>query len=124
MKKKILVVDDSPTILAKLNDLLTGLGFDVTSANNGKEAYSYVEKNPFNMIITDLKMPVMDGIEFVKRAKSLSNCKFVPIVMLSSEEDEKNITEARRAGVSTFLKKPIKDAQFTAMVNIVLGSAT
>ncbi len=124
MKKRVLIVDDSPSILAVLKDLIEDLGFDVTSSCNGQEAYTCVAANKFNMIITDLKMPVMDGIEFVKKAKTLSNCKFVPIVMLSSEDDEGKIVEARRAGVSTFMKKPIKEPQFIAMIKIVLGSAS
>lgn len=124
MKKKVLVVDDSPTIVAMLKDLLSELGFDVTSAGDGREAYRYVETSMFNMIITDLKMPIMDGIEFVRQAKKLPNCKFVPIVMLSSEDDQDKIIEARRVGVSTFLKKPIRDSQFIAMMNIVLGPAS
>jgi len=124
MRKKVLIVDDSPSVLAILKDLLDELGFAVISANNGQEAFSHIEKSRFNMIITDLKMPVMDGIEFVKRAKASPNCKFVPVVMLSSEEDEAKIAEARKAGVSTFMKKPINKGQFTAMVQIVLGSAS
>ena len=122
MKKKVLIVDDSPSVLAILNDILEDLGYAVASACNGQEAYTQVERTKFNMIVTDLKMPVMDGLEFVKLAKQLSNCKFVPVVMLSSEENEDKIAEARRAGVSTFIKKPINEGQFTAMLKIVLGS--
>lgn len=82
-----------------------------------------VETTKFNTIVTDLKMPVMDGIEFVKSAKQRSNCKFVPMVMLSSEVDEAKIATARKAGASTFIKKPINESQFTAMLKIVLGAA-
>lgn len=72
------------------------------------------------MIVTDLKMPVMDGVEFVKSAKQLLNCKFVPMVMLSPQDDDAKIATARKAGVSTFKKKPINAGQFTAMLKIVL----
>ena len=65
----------------------------------------------------------MDGVEFVKSARQLSNCKFVPMVMLSSEDDEARIAAARKAGVSTFMRKPINEGQFTAMLKIVLGAA-
>jgi len=123
MRKKVLIVDDSPSVLAILNDILDSLGYAVTTACNGKEAYSLAEHTKFNMIVTDLAMPEMDGIEFVKRAKKLSNCKFVPIVMLSSESDETKVAEARKSGVSTFIKKPINEGRFTAMMQIVLGPA-
>jgi len=124
MRKKVLIVDDSPSVLAILNDILDELGFAVTSASNGAEAYAQVENTKFNMIITDLKMPIMDGIEFIERAKQLSNCKFVPIVMLSSVDDEEKVASARKAGVSTFIKKPINEGKLTAMLNIVLGSSS
>ena len=124
MRKKVLIVDDSPSVLAILNDILDELGFAVTSARNGAEAYTQVENTKFNMIITDLKMPIMDGIEFIERAKQLSNCKFVPIVMLSSVDDEEKVASARKAGVSTFIKKPINEGKLTAMLNIVLGSSS
>jgi two-component system chemotaxis response regulator CheY len=124
MRKKVLIVDDSPSVLAVLKDILDELGFAVTSSSNGEEAYTQVENTKFNMIITDLKMPIMDGIEFIERAKQLSNCKFVPIVMLSSVDDEEKVASARKAGVSTFMKKPINEGKFTAMLNIVLGSSS
>jgi two-component system chemotaxis response regulator CheY len=124
MKKKVLIVDDSPSILAILKDILDDLGYAVTSACNGEEAYALVENTKFNMIVTDLSMPVMNGIEFIKGAKQLSNCKFTPIVVLSSSNDETNIVAARKAGASTFLTKPINKGQFIAMFKIVLGGAS
>jgi two-component system chemotaxis response regulator CheY len=54
-------------------------------------------------------MPAMDGITFVQTAKQMLNCKFVPIIMLSSEEDEAKIAEAKQVGIFTFLRKPVKE---------------
>lgn len=117
-----MIVDDSPSVLALLHDILDGFGYAVTSALNGEEACAQVENTKFNMIITDLTMPVMDGMEFTKKAKQMPNCKFVPIVMLSGEEDETKITEAKLMGISTFLRKPIKENQLKTIMQIVLGS--
>lgn len=122
MAKKILVVDDSPSVLAVLQDMLEGLGYAVTVVSNGKQACQLLETTPFNLIITDLTMPVMDGITFVQTAKKMPNCKFVPIVMLSSEEDEGKIAEAKRVGISTFLRKPVKEVQLKTILQVVLGS--
>jgi two-component system chemotaxis response regulator CheY len=122
MAKKILIVDDSPSVLAILEDMLDDLGYDVITAGNGKQACLLLEKSLFNLIITDLTMPVMDGITFVETAKKMPNCKFVPIVMLSSEEDEAKIAEARRVGISTFLRKPVKELQLKTILKVVLGS--
>lgn len=122
MRKKILIVDDSPSVLAVLDDMLDTLGYEVTAVSNGKEAVQKIEAAKFDLIITDLSMPVMDGIAFVQAAKQLANCKFVPIVMLSSEEDETKIAEARRVGISTFLRKPVKEMQLKTILKVVLGA--
>ena len=81
-----------------------------------------VAAGKFDLIITDLNMPVMDGITFIKKAKQLPNCKFVPIVFLSSEEDETKIVEAKQAGASTFLRKPFKENQLRTILQVVLGA--
>lgn len=122
MSKKILIVDDSPVVLAMLEDALTGMGYAVTAAGNGQDGLKQVEAAKFDLIITDLSMPVMDGIAFVKAAKQLPNCKFVPIVFLSSEEDEAKIAEAKKAGASTFLRKPFKENQLATILKVVLGA--
>lgn len=122
MSKKILIVDDSPVVLAMLEDALVGMGYRVTAAGNGQDGLKQIEAGKFDLIITDLSMPVMDGIAFVKAAKQLPNCKFVPVVFLSSEEDEAKISEAKRAGASTFLRKPFKENQLATILKVVLGA--
>ncbi|MGW8312519.1 MAG: response regulator [Desulfuromonadales bacterium] len=122
MTKKILIVDDSPSVLAILEDMLDDLGYEVVTASNGKQACQQLETTQFNLIITDLAMPVMDGIAFAETAKKMPNCKFVPIVMLSSEEDEAKIAEAKRVGISTFLRKPVKELQLKTILKVVLGA--
>lgn len=122
MAKKILIIDDSPSVLAVLEDMLEELGYDVTAASNGKQACQLLETRRYDLIITDLTMPIMDGIVFAQTAKQMPNCKFVPIVMLSSEEDAAKITEAKRVGISTFLRKPVKEIQLRTILQVVLGS--
>ena len=122
MAKKIMIVDDSPSVLAILDDMLDNLGYEVTTADNGQQGCELLQTNRYDLIITDLTMPVMDGITFVQTAKKMSNCKFVPIVMLSSEEDEAKIAEAKQVGISTFLRKPVKEVQLKTILQVVLGS--
>ena len=123
MKKNILVVDDSHVVLAMLSDMLESLGFAVTGALTGAEACQQIEAQKFNLIITDLNMPNMDGIEFTKKAKKHPNCKFVPIVMLSGEDDEDRIAVAKRIGISTFLRKPVKESQLKTILQVILGTS-
>lgn len=122
MAKKILIVDDSPSVLAVLEDMLDDLGYEVTAASNGQQACQLLETIRYDLIITDLSMPVMDGIVFAQTAKQMPNCKFVPIVMLSSEEDADKIAEAKRVGISTFLRKPVKEVQLKTILQVVLGT--
>ncbi len=122
MAKKILIVDDSPSVLAVLKDMLEDLGYEVTAAGNGKQACQLLETIRYDLIITDLTMPVMDGIVFAQTAKQMPNCKFVPIVMLSSEDDAGKIAEAKRVGISTFLRKPVKEVQLKTILQVVLGA--
>lgn len=122
MSKKILIVDDSPSVLAILEDMLQDAGYAVVAASDGRSALAKVDADIFDLIITDLTMPVMDGITFMREAKSRPNCKFVPIVMLSSEEDADKIAEAKKSGASTFLRKPFKESQLLAILRVVLGN--
>ncbi len=122
MAKKILIVDDSPSVLAILEDMLDELGYEAATATNCKQACQLLETNRYDLIITDLTMPIMDGIAFVQTAKQMPNCKFVPIVMLSSVEDEAKIAEAKQVGISTFLRKPVKEVQLKTILKVVLGS--
>jgi two-component system chemotaxis response regulator CheY len=121
MKKKILVLDDSPFMLKMIGDMLKKLNYEVTTVENGDEACQKVESTRYDMIITDMNMPAMDGLEFTKRVKTYPNCKFVPIVMLSSEENVEKIHMAKKMGISTFLSKPLKEAQLRTIVQITLN---
>jgi two-component system chemotaxis response regulator CheY len=121
MKKKILVVDDSPFILKVMTDILTDLDYDVTTVDNVAAGRDLVSSCDFDLIFTDLHMPHMDGIEFVKQVKAIPGRRFTPIVMLSSEGDVERIAEARRTGISTFLSKPVQEGPLRAILQVVIG---
>jgi two-component system, chemotaxis family, chemotaxis protein CheY len=120
-EKTILIVDDSPSVRVLLADMLEEEGYKVVEAVDGFEAFKMVEYLKFDLIITDLSMPVMDGIEFIRLAKKQPLCRFVPIVVLSSEEDSRKVDAAKAAGASTYLSKPFKAPQLRAMLQVVLG---
>ena len=93
-------------------------------ARRGPEGVEVLRKHgsAIDLVLLDMTMPVMDGLQFVQAAKQMPFCKFVPIVMLSSEEDEAKIAQAKQVGVSTFLRKPIKENQLKTILTLVLGS--
>lgn len=121
MKQKILVLDDSPFMLATIGDMLKSFNYDVTTVDNGKDACKKVASGQFDMIITDLNMPVMDGLEFTRQVRTYPNCRFIPIVMLSSESDGEKVSQAKQLGISTFLSKPPNANQLKTLLQIVLG---
>src|SRR5512133_1812901 len=120
-KKTILIIDDSAAMRAILTDMLEAEGYAVKEAADGHLALKMVQEVQADLIITDLTMPVMDGLQFLREAKKLPVCRFVPIVVLTSEEDAKKLDEAKHAGAATWLSKPFKENQLRAMLKMVLG---
>lgn len=111
--KTILVVDDSPTILKFVSFTLRSAGFKVTTACDGMDALeklsSMVESGKkIDLVITDLNMPNIDGYEFIRTLKANEQYAAFPIIILSSEEDDKDIKAGIEAGASAYLVKPFK----------------
>jgi len=119
--KQILIIDDSASMRAILRDMLEAAGYQIEEAEDGQAGLLLLQRSKFDLIITDLSMPVMDGIQLLREAKKLPLCKFVPIVVLTSEGDAKKLEEAKQAGAATWLSKPFKENQLRAMLKMVLG---
>jgi two-component system, chemotaxis family, chemotaxis protein CheY len=121
MAKRILTVDDSRSMRQMITFTLKGAGYDVVEAVDGKDAVATLAANPPHMVITDLNMPNMDGLELIKYIRSRSSCRFVPIVMLTTESQEAKKAEARSAGATGWIVKPFKPEQLLAVVKKVIG---
>jgi two-component system, chemotaxis family, chemotaxis protein CheY len=120
MSKNILIVDDSMSIRQTLGLVLKSEGYSVTEAVDGKDAMSKLDGNKFNLIISDVNMPNMDGIEFVKSVKQTSSHKFTPIIMLTTEGDENKKNEGRNAGVKAWIIKPFQPPALLSAVSKLL----
>lgn len=108
MGKTILVVDDSSSFRQIVSIALRGAGYEVLEACDGKDALSKLDGKKINLIVSDVNMPVMDGITFVKAAKQLPNYKFTPIIMLTTEAGEGKKAEGKAAGVRAWVVKPFQ----------------
>lgn len=108
MSKSILIVDDSMSLRATLAIALRSGGYEVTEAVDGKDALGKLDGRKYNLIISDVNMPNMDGLSFVKAAKQLPNYKFTPILMLTTEGDEAKKQEGKAAGVKAWIVKPFQ----------------
>lgn len=121
MSKTILTVDDSPSLRQMVRLTLVGGGYDVIEASDGKDALSKANGASVNMVVTDLNMPVMDGLALIRELRKLPAYKGIPIVFLTTESDESKKREAKEAGATGWLTKPFKQDQLLAVVKKVLG---
>ncbi len=121
MAKCILVVDDSETVRQVLQMTLANSGFHVVEAEDGHDALNKLAHNSVDMMITDLNMPNMDGLELIKQVRQAGAHRFTPIVMLTTESSEEKKLAGREAGASGWIVKPFKPEQLLKVVKLVLG---
>lgn len=106
---RTLIVDDSSVMRKIVERSLrqAGLGLEqVVEASNGAEALAAVQANKIDLILCDINMPVMDGLEFVKRLSGIEQGKGVPVVMITTEGSEGHVVQALSAGASGYIRKP------------------
>jgi CheY-like chemotaxis protein len=106
MNKKICIVDDTPDLLDNLSQFLKMEGYEVWSFPSAYEALEKIKQEAPDLIITDLWMPIMDGLEFVNRIKTMDHLKAVPITIFSAKPFQEYQEQARKAGINSYIKKP------------------
>ena len=105
--KKILVMDDTPTMRMIVTGMLGDLGFqDVVEAENTEMALELMKTHTVAVVLADWNLPGKSGIEFLRQIRAVSATKHLPVIMMTSNNDPRQIEEARRAGVSSYLVKP------------------
>ena len=122
MAKTILIVDDSNTARASVEYTLKKGSYEVLSADDGTTGLDVLGKSPtVDMIITDLNMPKMDGIEFIKNVRKFDQYKYTPILMLTTESQDEKKMEGKAAGASGWLAKPFNPNQILDVVKRFLN---
>jgi len=120
MAKLIMTADDSASIRQMVNFTLSNEGYEVVEAVDGQDALDKLDNTKVDMLITDLNMPNMDGIELIRQTRTRSQYRFVPIVMLTTESQESRKQEGKRAGATGWIVKPFKPDQLIGVVKKVL----
>ena len=120
MSKKILIVDDEPQVLRLLQLSLEQAGYQVTTAEDGQEALNRVASDRPDLVIMDSVMPLMDGIEVVRRLKSDENTAQIPVVILTANDCSKDMEESWHSGTDLYLIKPILTAELLDYVHTIL----
>jgi two-component system chemotaxis response regulator CheY len=117
---RILAVDDSPSMRDMVRIALTGAGFHVEQASDGREALELARKSEFDLVLSDVNMPVMDGIELIRALRAESAYRHTPILMLTTESSAERKREGKDAGATGWIVKPFDPAQLVATMHRVL----
>jgi two-component system chemotaxis response regulator CheY len=123
-KLKVLIVDDSAVMRKIVERALRQAGLDlgeVLEASNGAEALAQVQKGPPDIILSDINMPVMDGLEFLRSLSSMESAKGIPVVMITTEGGEARVMEALSIGAKGYIRKPFTPEQVREHVAPLLG---
>ena len=123
MTQTVLVVDDSDTVRRMLRWVLTPLGVRVLEAANGALALETLDRESVDLVIADLNMPVMDGIELIRNLRTLPARAELPVLMLTTEAREQDVQAALKAGASLYLTKPSTPAVIRYKVLALLNGA-
>ena len=108
MGKRILVVDDSASVRTVAGIALREAGYEVLEAANGQEGLSRLNGERIHLVISDVNMPILDGIGFLKQIKAHPNYRFTPVIMLTTESLESKKKEGQAAGVRAWVTKPFQ----------------
>jgi len=121
MAKVIMTVDDAASVRQMVIFTLEEAGYEVKEAVNGLDALKKINSSAIDMLITDLNMPKMDGIELIRKVRAIPRIKFIPIIMLSTESQAAKKQEGKKAGATGWIVKPFRPEQLVAVVKKVLG---
>ncbi len=121
MQKVVLTADDSASVRQMVSYTLKQNGYDVIEAADGKDALNKLDNRKVDMIITDLNMPNMDGLGLIRGARAMAACRFIPIIMLTTESQDSKKKEGKEAGATGWIVKPFQPEQLIAVVKKVLG---
>ncbi len=112
----ILIVDDSATIRQMAGFCLRHADYEVVEAVNGRDALEKLKAHKIQLLLTDLYMPLMDGLELAKQVRAIAQYRFLPILVLTTEAKIERKTEGQAAGVSGWFVKPFEPAQLLKVI--------
>lgn len=121
MAKSILIVDDSASIRQVVALTLKGAGFEVIEACDGRDALNKLNGQRVHLMISDVNMPNMDGLTFLREVKSRAEYRFTPVIMLTTESAEDKKMQGQSGGAKAWMVKPFQPQQMLAAVNKLVG---
>jgi len=121
MSKTVMTVDDSRTMREMVAFTLKGAGYSVVEAADGQQALNAMTGKKVDLVIADLNMPVMDGLSLIRKLRANPAYRTLPILMLTTESDERKKAEGRAAGATGWIVKPFNPEKLISVVRKVCG---
>jgi len=121
MSKRLLVVDDEPNLLRAVAACLKAAGYEVSTARSGREALLQLAEAVPDLVVSDIRMPVMDGYQLTRQLRGSPRTALVPIVFLTAKDETVDRIEGFRAGIDAYLTKPFEPEELIAVVNGILN---
>jgi two-component system chemotaxis response regulator CheY len=118
---RILIVDDSASMRNMVAATLQSAGHQIKDAADGQQAFTIAKSDKFDAVVTDLNMPVMNGIDLTRNLRTLPNYKYTPILLLTTESSAEKKSTGKTAGATGWLVKPFNPEKLLATIKKVLG---
>jgi DNA-binding response OmpR family regulator len=122
MGEKILVVDDHPAVVGLISDALMAQGFTVLSAENGTDGLAVIEEQDPDLVILDITMPVMSGLEVLRALRSKPETLYLPVILLTGRDGHADVLDGWMGGADRYLTKPCNIGELLAAGKEMLGA--
>lgn len=122
-KKTIVVVDDNPDITTIVRTILEGKGFSVICAHSGTELFTRLDEQKPDLIVLDIMMPQMDGLEVLAKLKGEVDTSSIPVILLTAKVQYEDVLGGYKLGADYYITKPFTSTQLINGINLLLGEA-
>ena len=119
--KTIMVVDDNPDIITIVKTILEGKGYSVFSASSGPELLNLLKNQKPDLIVLDIMMPEMDGLEVLSRLKAVTDTATIPVILLTAKVQYEDVLGGYKLGADYYITKPFTSTQLVNGINLLLG---
>ncbi|MEX0804306.1 MAG: response regulator [Candidatus Binatia bacterium] len=120
-QRTIMVVDDNPDIITIVKTILEGKGYNVLSASSGQELLNALKGQKPDLIILDIMMPEMDGLEVLSRLKSVTETASIPVILLTAKVQYEDVLGGYKLGADYYITNPFTSTQLVNGINLLLG---
>jgi CheY-like chemotaxis protein len=121
MKHRVLVVDDNPDSVAIMRGVLEGRGYDVAAAHSGTEALQFLKKEKVDLVLLDVMMPEMSGMEVLQRIKEDAATGRLPVILVTAKTQDEDVLSGYQYGADYYITKPFTAKQLVYGIELILG---